>query len=161
MPQFHAWQGVNLYFPDQTDFPEYRTLGTPCTIIRYPERQRVQAILEGVRGVVAVQGQDSRSALVHTHLSNVLLELPDNPTKAHQWLRLLQVELNRNGRSTPTSLSLAAWIKGTGERLDVANLAAEAALSSPYATHSITMAVTCAQAILSVLRGDAANSRED
>ena len=54
------------------------------------------------------------------------------------------------------AISQATWITGGRERLDVANLAAEAALSSPYATHSIAMAATCAQAISSVLRGDAA-----
>ncbi|MFQ6026272.1 MAG: helix-turn-helix transcriptional regulator [Dehalococcoidia bacterium] len=57
-------------------------------------------------------------------------------------------------------LSLGAWIKGTGELLDEANKAAEVALSSPFATHSVTIWATCAQAIVSVLRGDAAAAVE-
>ncbi|MCH7712907.1 MAG: AAA family ATPase, partial [Chloroflexi bacterium] len=50
------------------------------------------------------------------------------------------------------AISLAARITGTGERLDLADLAAEAVLSSPYATHSVTVAATCARALVSVIR---------
>ena len=53
------------------------------------------------------------------------------------------------------AISLMLGIAGTGERLDLADLAAEAILSSPYATHSVTVAATCSRALISVFRREA------
>ncbi len=58
------------------------------------------------------------------------------------------------------AVAMAARITDTTEQSEVAKTAADAALSSPYATHSIRMAAACAKAILSVLTGDAVAAAE-
>ncbi len=58
------------------------------------------------------------------------------------------------------AISLAARITGSGERMDVAEMAAEAALSSTSAPLVATLVARTAQAILSVIEGDAVAAAE-
>ena len=58
------------------------------------------------------------------------------------------------------AISLAALITGTPERLDVAETAAKAALSSSNAIHSVILPARLAQAILSVFKSDVAGATE-
>ncbi|MCI0896068.1 MAG: AAA family ATPase [Chloroflexi bacterium] len=58
------------------------------------------------------------------------------------------------------AVSQAAQITGTGERVDLAKMAAEAVLSSTSTTLVVTLVARTAQAILSVLEGDAAAAAE-
>ena len=52
------------------------------------------------------------------------------------------------------AIALAARLSGTGERLGLADLASEAVLASPYATNSVTIAATCARAMVAVFKDD-------
>jgi len=58
------------------------------------------------------------------------------------------------------AVSQAAQITGTSKRIDTANMAAEAALSSTSAPFVATLVATTAQAILSIKQGDAAAAAE-
>jgi ATP/maltotriose-dependent transcriptional regulator MalT len=56
------------------------------------------------------------------------------------------------------AISLAARITGVPERVDVAETAADAVLSSPTASHSVVLPAKLTRAVLSVFNGDAAGA---